>query len=122
MREDVIEFAQIPTRLREIPLVEGDVRKPECLNYSPAPCNGPFRKIDTRELAPGQFERHRNQVPAVATSQFQDAAALGRRRCHPQHAGDCGQPVRMRLCERKAGVKDLIVGEAHYGVARLPIQ
>src|SRR5205823_1395515 len=64
---------------------------------------------------------HRNQVPAIAASQLEDAAAIGRRRRHPEQSSYDAEAIRMGLRQRQAEIRDPIVCGLHYGADRLPM-
>ena len=110
MGEYVVELALLRGKIAQIGHAELDVGERQIAGHRAGLGDGRRGQIDAGEAAPGQIVRQRNQVAAIATSDFEHAAGGWRRGVHAEEPGDRGQAVRMGLPPREGAICDLVYG------------
>jgi len=107
---DVIESAETGADLAQVHPVDFDVGEAEGGDFSGCGGHGARGKFDAHEAAFGERPGHGDQVAAIAATQLEHAAAVGRRGLQAEEGGDGGKAVGVRLGIGEAGVGDLVVG------------
>jgi hypothetical protein len=107
VRDHVVEAPERPRG--DVTDIEPHVAEPERLDSRPAATHRGRVEVEPDELGPGERIRHRHEVPAVAAAQLQHPAALHVARPPAEEPRKRGEAVRMRLRERGAGIRDLVV-------------
>jgi hypothetical protein len=69
------------------------------------------RQVEADECALGIDQTERDDVAALAATQFEHAAAIDRCWSHADKSGDCRQMFRMRLPQGMARISDGIISE-----------
>jgi len=109
VRDDVVELAEVAADLHQVQLLDANVGEPGSAD-SFLRCFHRVRcQFDADKCTARQTVRHRNQIAAVSTTEFQHAAVLRVRRMHSVQGSDDGKPVGMRLWKRRAGIRDAVV-------------
>ena len=109
MRDDVVELPEIRGDVQDVPLLQLDVGEPE-RRGEPAPeLDRPRRELDAEKTCLGKPAGHGNEVLAGAATELQHAAALDRGRLQAEQPCIGGDPVRMRVLPRGAGIMDAVL-------------
>ncbi len=109
VRNDVVELPRIGGNVAEVTLEQRDVGEPELRDELSARLDRTRGEIAAHEARRGQVRRHRDQVAAVAATQFERAAARDRRGTEPHQRRDRGEAVGVRRDGCASRIRDLVV-------------
>ena len=109
MGDDVVEATPGLVDFVDVALNQTEIAKREITDHLLAGRDRFGGEINSQELACGKFPRHRDEVVAVAATEFEDAAMLHGRGFETKESGQDGEAVGMRLRVRVTGIQDDIV-------------
>ena len=96
MGDNVIEFAQAG-RLHHVELAQRDVAQPESAYGVEALLDCALCEINAGECALWQRQRQRDEIRAIAASQFENAAAIRWSGRHPEQSSYDSEAIGMGL-------------------------
>src|SRR5579871_6285641 len=113
MHDDVFELRGGGIEIEKVLVAQFDVGELDLIHEGLAGRNGGRRKVNPNEGAPGQGERHGDEIPGFAATEFKHTTAVYRRRLDTEEGGNGGEAIGVSLWKDLAGVAKLVVGRGH---------